>query len=221
MTGSPMPDGDFQERLVSRAKLAGLDVSKPAASSLDEYFQLLQKWNRRMSLTSLALDAVSNEAIDRLFIEPLQAAAYLPSRAHVLDVGSGGGSPAIPLKIGSSGISLVMVEATIKKAAFLREVVRQLSLKDVTVEEARVEDLTSRPELRAKADVATLRAVKTSGKLFEVISWLTKDAGEVFLFTSDSPMPSDFPAPFREKSRHSLLPSSRSTLVVLSKESDE
>jgi len=221
MAGFPMPDGDFQEKLAGRARLAGLEVSEAVASTLDEYFQLLWKWNRRMSLTSLPLDTVSDEAIDRLFIEPLRAAAHLPPRAHVLDIGSGGGSPAIPLKIGASGISLVMVESTIKKAAFLREVVRQLSLKEATVEEARVEDLTSRPELRGKADVATLRAVKASENLFEAISWLTKETGEVFLFTSDSPMNSGFPAPFREKFRHSLLPGSRSTLVVLVKEDHE
>ena len=68
-----------------------------------------------------------DETFDRLLIEPLIASRYLPSTdCSVIDVGSGGGSPAIPLKLAMPGISLRMVESKTRKAAFLREAVRRL-----------------------------------------------------------------------------------------------
>ena len=91
------------------------------------YFELLRKWNRKVSLTALPVEDAGDEAIDRLLIEPVLATKYLPkSDATALDIGSGGGSPAIPMKLAAPGISLRMVESKTRKAAFLREVVRTL-----------------------------------------------------------------------------------------------
>ena len=117
---------DFRARLERRAKRVGLTVSVELAERLGAYVELLSRWNKRMNLT--ALDE-RDEAIDRLLIEPLVAVKYLPARsAAVLDIGSGGGSPAIPMKLAASGIALRMVEAKTRKAAFLREAIRQLNL---------------------------------------------------------------------------------------------
>ena len=128
---------DFRARLERRAKRVGLTVSVELAERLGAYVELLSRWNKRMNLT--ALDE-RDEAIDRLLIEPLVAVKYLPSRsAAVLDIGSGGGSPAIPMKLAAPGIALRMVEAKTRKAAFLREAVRQLNLGDTVVEATRYE----------------------------------------------------------------------------------
>ena len=75
-----------------------------AADSLDAYYRLLARWNRTINLTALSLDPLADEALDRLFIEPLAAAPYIREALDVtplsvwFDLGSGGGSPAIPLK---------------------------------------------------------------------------------------------------------------------------
>lgn len=174
---------EFRERLASRATLAGLAVAGGAITALDAYFELLRQWNRRISLTSLPLDDVSDAMLDRLFIEPMAAARALPPNACVVDVGSGGGSPAIPLKIMVPGISLVMIESRSKKAAFLREVVRQLALPNTAVEAVRLEELVEGQKYFSSADIVTARAVRMDLPLLTSIKGLLKPRGAIYLFT--------------------------------------
>lgn len=176
---------EIQQKLAKRAGNAGLVLPEAALKGLRDYFELLRKWNEKVSLTALPVAEVGDEAIDRLIVEPCLAAGYLPSHESiVVDIGSGGGSPAIPIKIFAPAISLVMVESKTRKAAFLREVVRQLALNETKVETSRFEDLLDRPELHGFADVVTLRAVRVDGEALASVWPLLKPQGALFLFTS-------------------------------------
>jgi 16S rRNA (guanine527-N7)-methyltransferase len=81
-----------------------------------------------------------------------------PQAPHVLDLGSGAGFPALPLKIWSPNIRLTLVESNHKKATFLREAVRRLTLMDVNVIAERAETFLRRDP--PQADIVTLRAVE-------------------------------------------------------------
>jgi len=78
---------------------------------------------------------------------------------RVLDIGSGAGFPALPLKIWAPHIHLTLVESNHKKAAFLREVARALTLANINVITDRAEVLSARPGF-PRADIVTLRAVE-------------------------------------------------------------
>ena len=78
---------------------------------------------------------------------------------RVLDIGSGAGFPALPLKIWAPHIHLALIESNHKKAAFLREVARALTLTNINVITDRAETLSARPDF-PRADVVTLRAVE-------------------------------------------------------------
>jgi 16S rRNA (guanine527-N7)-methyltransferase len=78
---------------------------------------------------------------------------------RVLDIGSGAGFPALPLKIWAPHIHLTLVESNHKKAAFLREVARALTLTNIDVITDRAEVLAARPDF-PHADIVTLRAVE-------------------------------------------------------------
>jgi 16S rRNA (guanine527-N7)-methyltransferase len=173
---------EFSQRLRRRAKRAGAPLSEQLTANLWLYFDLLFRWNAKINLTSLSLEH-PDEAIDRLLVEPLLAARHdLAGRAcRVLDVGSGGGSPAIPLKLAAPDIGLVMVEAKARKSAFLREVLRQLRI-DGTVETARFEELLARPEFHEAFDVATLRAVRADSKTMLRVQAFVRPGGRIFLF---------------------------------------
>src|SRR5437762_157935 len=135
---------DFRERLLSRARSADVVVSPAAIDQLETYYRLLTRWNARINLTALSLDEPSEQALDRLLIEPLAAARYVADSAITwFDLGSGGGSPALPLKIVRPAAQLTMVEATARKAAFLSEAVRALGLESVRVENARFDALAA------------------------------------------------------------------------------
>jgi 16S rRNA (guanine527-N7)-methyltransferase len=120
-----------------------------------------------------------------LLIEPIAAAAYVPEGAgSLIDVGSGGGSPAIPLKLVRPNLALCMVESRQKKAVFLRRVSRQLGLPRVSVEQAWLQDLSHRPELKHKFAVASLRAVRLTEELARSLAVLLKPNSPVLYFAA-------------------------------------
>jgi 16S rRNA (guanine527-N7)-methyltransferase len=150
----------------------------------ERYFQLLAKWNRTINLTSLQLDPISNEAIDRLLVEPIAASAQAGSPERIIDLGSGGGSPAIPFWIQLPGAKLTMVESRSRKCAFLREAVRQIRPGQGTAFEDRFEELLAKhPDLEASADIVTVRAVRLDVEATTLIGTLLKPSGRVFHFS--------------------------------------
>jgi len=173
----------FRDRLIRRARRAKLTVAPETADALEPYFRLLARWNEKINLTALALRAPTDETFDRLLIEPLAAARCIPNEPDVwIDFGSGGGSPAIPIKVARPKLKLTMVEAKVRKAAFLREAVRTLSLDGAAVENVRIEALTAIPGWRRSASLVTVRAVKADAALFAQAAELLASRGRLFLF---------------------------------------
>jgi 16S rRNA (guanine527-N7)-methyltransferase len=181
---------DFRERLIERADRANVAIGPTELPKLDAYFQALATWNRTINLTALPLDPPSDEAIDRLFVEPIAAAAWIRRCPDIVgapaprwvDLGSGGGSPAIPMKIALLAFRLVMVESKSRKAAFLREVARTLALDGAEVINCRFDEM-GEPAL---ADLVTVRGVRLDEEFSEVAARLLRDGGTLATFaTSD------------------------------------
>ncbi len=172
-------EDDLAQRVRIRAERARLGLSAETAARLAAYVALLFRWNERMNLT--ALDD-GDGGLDRLVIEPLLAARRIPSGStSVVDVGSGGGSPAIPIKIARPRLFMRMVEAKTRKAAFLREAARRLNLAGTVIENCRWEELRNRPELYETHDALTVRAVRVNARVASGMQDLVK-AGGVLLF---------------------------------------
>ena len=212
-TPGPEPQ-TVADRLARRANRARLKIDSPLRQALADYVDLLMRWNRRINLTALTDD---DDGIDRLLIEPLLAARHLPMPdALVTDIGSGGGSPAVPMKLAAPSMRLRMVESRTRKAAFLREVVRRLGLAETAVEACRYEELAAQGELAGETDVLSVRAVRTDARMLDRIEPLIKDDGAVFLFTSANANIGDVPRPWRVAAAYPLV-SPASRLVVLRK----
>jgi 16S rRNA (guanine527-N7)-methyltransferase len=204
---------DYRRRIARRAKRCNVDLSGPVADSLAAYLDILSVWNKAINLT--ALDD-PDAAVDRLVIEPLIAARYVPPDATVIDIGSGGGSPAIPLKIVLPAISLTMVESKTRKAAFLRDAVRRLALDRVTVEARRYEELLATPAMHESVDVVTVRAVRVEDSVLLSLQAFLRIGGEVLLFRGPGKLDGgNFPFPLQFESEQPLVESLRSRLVVL------
>ena len=119
--------------------LAALDITLPADAQhkLLAFRDLLLKWNKTYNLTALRdpAQAISHHLLDSLAILPHIGAGKL------LDVGSGGGLPGIPLAIARPELAVSMVDTVQKKTTFLQQAVIELALKNVTVHHARVEEM--------------------------------------------------------------------------------
>jgi 16S rRNA (guanine527-N7)-methyltransferase len=180
-----MSSDGLLRRLVTRASVAGIDLSPSLATRLESYYRLLAHWNASINLTALQLDPITDHALDRLLIEPLTAAQSVPvsSPAPIwFDLGSGGGSPAIPLKLARPSARLTMVESRERKAAFLREAIRTLELEESTVEASRIEAVAGSHPLARSIDLITVRAVRIDPSLFGSIRLLLSQHGRVVLF---------------------------------------
>ena len=215
-----MTTREFQDRLLRRAKRAGITIAPNLGARLEAYFRLLETWNRKINLTGFNLAEPTPETLDRLLIEPLVAARHVPAGAsRMLDVGSGGGSPAIPMALATPSIRLLMVESKTRKSVFLREAVRTLELQGADVAASRYEELLARPELHEAHDLVTIRAVRVEPRLLSNLQAFIKPGGFLFLFrgaTAADPAET-VPPPLAWSATFPLLESLRSRLVVLEK----
>jgi len=210
----------LHERIVRRARAVGLDLSEPVLARLEAYFAELARWNRKINLTALSLDGDgSDDAVDRLLIEPAVAARYIPMSAKaLLDIGSGGGSPAVPIKLCRPELALTMVEVKVRKSVFLRQVSRLLELEDTQVETSRFEELLARPDLHESIDVVTVRAVKLDQATLLGIQAFLRPSGFLLNFTSGEDVIPAPPPPFKLRGVHILISENQSRLVVFQKQ---
>ena len=213
-----MNSREFQERLARRAKGAGVTVSPELGVKLETYYRLLVIWNQKINLTGIDLTDPTPDAVDRLLIEPIVAARHAPADvARMIDIGSGGGSPAIPFALAVPGLRLLMVESKTRKSVFLKEASRALEMQ-ADVLTSRYEALLARPELHEAHDLLTIRAVRVDPRLLMSLQAFVRPGGHLFLFRSTSgDVPSGLRAPLTWVGTFPLVAPLRSRLVVVSK----
>ncbi len=214
---------EFQERLTRRARRAGVSLPGDLGAKLEIYFRLLATWNQKINLTGLSLQEPTPEALDRLLIEPLVAARHVPTGVRqIIDIGSGGGSPAIPFALSVPEAQLLMVESKTRKSVFLREALRALEMESSSVATNRFEELLTRPDLHEAHQLLTIRAVRIEARVLMGLQALVRPGGQIFLFRSSpgsDPVDAVTP-PLAWRATYPLIEALRSRLVVLDKRLD-
>ncbi len=158
------------------ARRANVTLTDEQHGRLSRYLDLLFAANARMNLTRIT-DRPTAEL--QHIADALTLLAHLPPNAHRLaDVGSGGGVPGIPLAIARPDISVLLIESTKKKAAFLTCAAESLGLTNVAVCDLRAEDL-AQGNARESFDVAIARAVATMDWLAEWCLPLVRKGGKM------------------------------------------
>jgi 16S rRNA (guanine527-N7)-methyltransferase len=122
--------------------MLGLAVSPAQQGILLAYAALLEKWNRTYNLTAVrdASGIVALHLLDSLAVLPLVDAALDEGQGALLDVGSGGGLPGIPLAILRPQLAVTLADSNSKKTAFQRQAAIELGLANVAVQTGRIED---------------------------------------------------------------------------------
>ena len=205
-------------RLERLAAQSGLRFNGEQAENLRAYLALLARWNSTVNLTS-SVD--TDSLLKRLIIEPLIAAKVIPGgELSLLDIGSGNGSPAIPIKLFRPNLHLTMVESKTRKSAFLREALRTLELKDSTVETARWEDLLLRKDLLESMAFVSVRAVSVDRASLNRLQSFLQYEGKMLLFESSGKTKESrsLSPPLILRETVQLVESLGSRLVVLQKE---
>ncbi len=167
------------EEFYRQTAVLGIAFDDGDMTKLGQYLDLLLETNRMFNLTAIKepVDGWSRHILDSLSLLPVLAKE---EAKHVIDVGSGGGLPGIPLAITMPETTFVLVEATGKKADFLRHVVEVLELDNVTIANARAEDVgTKNGGFRDAADAVIARAVGPLQVLLELTVPMAKVDGIV------------------------------------------
>jgi 16S rRNA (guanine527-N7)-methyltransferase len=186
-------DGSVDTASIARLLVPFLETPLPehALQQILTYINLLQRWNVRVNLTAIRDE---EEIVTRHFGESLFLARHLfplstdasskpearSSKLDVIDIGSGAGFPGLPLKIWSPEIHLALIESNHKKAAFLKEVSRELTLTNINVITARAETV------KATADVVTLRAVEHFDSILPIAEKVVAPKGRLALLIGSS-----------------------------------
>jgi 16S rRNA (guanine527-N7)-methyltransferase len=188
-------------------------LSPTQLQHISTYIDLLLRWNARINLTAIR---DPEEIVTRHFGESLFAACHLfhvgdPVGTAVADLGSGAGFPGIPMKLWAPDISMTLIESDHKKATFLREVVRSLTLTDINIQNTRAEDLLQTYE------VVTLRAVERFTEALPVAARLLAPNGRLALLIAASQIDAVRPAiPHLTWANPIPIPQSSSRLLLVS-----
>ena len=147
------------------------------------YFALLTEYNARFNLTAITEE---KEVYEKHFLDSVLGEALFPANSSVLEVGSGAGFPSLPLKIVRDDLSFTLVESTGKKCEFLKVVIRELDLSNVTVLNGRAEDFARDPLYREQFDICCARAVARLNTLAEYCLPFVKVGGAMIAYKADS-----------------------------------
>ena len=159
--------------------MLGAELPRATLERLESLDALLVRWGRVVDLSGFK---TGGERHRRYFGEAFSALAWLPASGRALDIGSGGGSPALPLAVARPELTWTLVEANERKAMFLEEAVRALALTNVGVARARYEAYTP----TAALDFVTLRGVAATEELLDKVSSELAPSGRLLWFSSEA-----------------------------------
>src|SRR5664279_3344709 len=164
------------EQMFRLAKEWSVDLDDEAAVRIGHFCAVLLEWNKRVNLTGAKnLDDLLAEHVPDSFV----AAKLIPENASVIDIGSGGGLPGIPLAILRADCRFKLVEPRGKRVAFLNTVVRTCGCRNANVMQARSEELAG-----GGYDVAMSRATFAPENWLELGRGLVGPCGQVLVFST-------------------------------------
>lgn len=170
----PLPTEAFREVLERKLADFALGLDEEKRSRLARFLSELDRWRRTVNLTGqLSSEDLASHALESAF-----GADLLPSRASVVDIGTGGGFPGVPLAICRPDLRFTWLEPREKRSAFLRHLARAVPVVNADVIAGRVEELPA-----AGFESATSRGLTLEGPM---VAGLLRPGGSLLLWTTDS-----------------------------------
>lgn len=175
-----MTKSDFSRLAAENFEKNGIShfATDEILSQLFDLCEIFLSMNEKMNLTAIKDERL---VISRHFADCLIPASFFPFRTNVLDVGSGGGMPALPLAIARPDLKITALDATAKKTEHIKNTACTLGLSNVSVVTGRAEEL-AHTNLRSTFDVVTARAVAQTNVLSELCVPFIKKGGLFIAF---------------------------------------
>ena len=153
-----------------------IDLNDNQINSFTVYKELLKEWNEKINITSITDDV---EIDIKHFLDSLTPVMtnLFDGNKKIIDVGTGGGFPGLPLKIYNENLKVTLLDSLNKRIIFLNEVIKSLKLKDIDAVHGRAEELGRKEEYREQYDICISRAVASLDTLAEYCMPFVKKGG--------------------------------------------
>jgi 16S rRNA (guanine527-N7)-methyltransferase len=173
----------MRDILFTTASSLGISLSEKALLLFETYHRELLTWNKKINLVSVksALDIPIKHFLDSLTLVPF----IQDTSGQVLDIGSGAGFPAIPLKIAVNSLKISLLESSRKKTSFLKHIIRTLHLTDIPVIHNRAEYLMEDEAYRGTFTVVTSRATLKLPQFFRMGAYFLAPKGILIAMKSN------------------------------------
>lgn len=137
----------------------------------------LMAWNKKINLTAIKDPLLIAE---KHFLDSIAGISFFENEKTLIDLGSGGGFPGIPLKIMNPSLKVVLVDSSMKKVNFLKHVIRMLHLENIDAVHSRVEDLHDHAGYKNNFDAVISRAFTELEGFVNLASPLLNTAGKIY-----------------------------------------
>ena len=154
------------DTLVKGINSLGIELDLNQKDAFIKYKELLKEWNQKINITTITDD---DEIDIKHFLDSLTplSTALFDGNKSLIDIGTGGGFPGIPLKIARPDLNVLLLDSLNKRIVFLNHVLEQLGLKNIEALHGRAEELSNKPLYREKYDICISRAVAQLNTLSE------------------------------------------------------
>jgi 16S rRNA (guanine527-N7)-methyltransferase len=149
---------EWQNFIIDGARKLGVEIDAGITAQFSVHASELIKWNRKLNLTSITHP---KDLAVKHFLDSLAPAHFIPDNARMLDIGSGGGFPGIPLKILNPSLRVMLIDGTRKKVNFLKHALRTLKLESIEAHQIRAENLREDPAYANLFDIIISRALSS------------------------------------------------------------
>jgi 16S rRNA (guanine527-N7)-methyltransferase len=168
--GSP----DWEDLIIAGARVFQIRVNPLMARQFSLHAGELLKWNQKINLTAIT---APDEIALKHFLDSIAPARWIPPSSSLLDIGSGGGFPGIPLKVLFPSLSVTLIDGSRKKISFLKHCIRTLQLENIDARQVRAEELAKDADVVSRFDVIISRALSSLTAFVKLALPLLADRG--------------------------------------------
>ncbi|MEJ2041634.1 MAG: 16S rRNA (guanine(527)-N(7))-methyltransferase RsmG [Desulfosarcinaceae bacterium] len=164
----------WRQLIVEGVQRVGLDPKPEQLHAFTRHAWELLEWNTKMNLTAITdpRQVAVKHIIDSVAVVP-----FLSEQGDLLDMGSGGGFPGIPIKIMQPSLKVTLLDASRKKISFLKHTIRELHLKDCQALQMRSDDLARDPRFQRRFNYIVCRAFAALSDFFRMAEPLLASQG--------------------------------------------
>jgi 16S rRNA (guanine527-N7)-methyltransferase len=167
----------FQYHLQNGLKALKIKISDDQVQLMTIHAKELMKWNKKINLTAIKQPL---KIAEKHFIDSLAAASFIKNKNSIIDLGSGGGFPGIPLKIMNPLLNVVLMDSSRKKINFLKHIIRLLGLQGIDAIHSRAQDLHDKDLYIAGFDAVISRAFTELSNFVELASPFLNKEGTIY-----------------------------------------